>query len=70
MRGVWLLFVMAFMVCVVVAPFGSGAPRSVSQVSFEARDSSPGYTTGAPVLQRLLWPIMEATDVLDAALAI
>jgi len=69
MRGVWLLCVMAFMVCIVFSPFGGVGPPSVSQVCFETADCGAAGVVGNPILRQVLWPLIEATAILDAALA-
>ena len=71
MKGVWILCVIAFAVCVIAWPFGSTGPPSVSQVSFDACDAgvSAVRTVRNPMVRRLLWPLTEATATLDAALA-
>lgn len=71
MKGMWILCVMAFAVCVIAWPFGSTGLPSVSQVSFDASDAgvSTARTVCNPMMRRLLWPLTEATVTLDAALA-
>ena len=69
MRGVWLLCVMAFMVCIVFSPFGGVGAPSVSQVYFDAADCGSVGTVANPMARRVLWPVIEATAILDAALA-
>lgn len=71
MKGVWMLCVLAFVVCVIAWPFGSIGPPGVSQVSFDACDAgvSAARTVRNPMVRRLLWPLSQATATLDAALA-
>ena len=69
MRGVWLLCVMAFVVCVVFSPFGGVSPPSVSQVCFDTVDCGAGRIVGNPMVRQVLWPVIEATAILEAALA-
>ena len=71
MKGVWILGVIAFAVCVIAWPFGSTGLPSVSQVSFDACDAgvSAARTVRNPMVRRLLWPLTEATAALDVALA-
>jgi hypothetical protein len=69
MRGVWLLCVMAFMVCIVFSPFGGVGPPSVSQVRFDAAAGGAVGTVGNPIVRQVMWPVIEATAILDAALA-
>ena len=69
MRGVWLLCVMAFMVCIVFSPFGGVGPPSVSNVCFDTAAGGAVGTVGNPIVRQVMWPVIEATAILDAALA-